>query len=72
MATRKPKPWAVICATPDGPLRTEHTSETKAYQAAYAEREARVAGTSQATEVWIEQWKPRQDHWVYHDGIYRD
>lgn len=66
---RKSKPWAVICATPGQPIRTEHTSETKTYEKVRAEVAAVKAGTSRVTRIRVEQWEPASNRWTLHDLI---
>ncbi|MCX4750975.1 hypothetical protein OG455_41575 [Kitasatospora sp. NBC_01287] len=66
---RKSKPWAVICRTPDGPFRTEHTSENKAYEKAREVRDAVKAGSSRVTWIRVEQWEPDASRWTLFDLI---
>lgn len=69
MAGRKSKPWAVILRTPGQPIRTEHTSENKAYEKVRAESAAIQAGTSRATRIRVEQWNPDGGRWQWYDDI---
>lgn len=69
---RKSKPWAVILSTPDGHLRTEHTSQAKAYAQVNAERAAIAAGDSQTDEINVEQWEPAYSRWALYDTAYPD
>lgn len=68
--TRKPKPWAVILSTPGGPVRSDHTSETKAYEKANAERDAIFAGTSRAYKVRVDWWDHTRDRWVHYEDVH--
>lgn len=65
---RKSKPWAVIVTTPDGPTRTEYTSETRAYDAVRKERAVIDAGTSRVTKIRVEKWE--RDRWIWFDKPY--
>lgn len=67
---RKSKPWAVILATPDGPIRSEHTSETKAYERVRAKLAAIDAGTSRVTAIRVEQWEHDNGRWIWFDQPY--
>jgi hypothetical protein len=66
---RKSKPWAVILRTPGQPIRTEHTSQAKAYEKVNAERDLAQAGTSRATRIRVEQWQPDSNRWQLYDDI---
>ncbi len=66
---RKSKPWAVTLGTPDGPTRTEHTSENKTYEKVRAEVAAIKAGTSRTTRIRVEQWYPAANRWALYDDI---
>lgn len=70
MATRKSKPWAVILSTPGGPIRTEHTSQAKAYEKGLAERDAILNGTSRAYKIRVEQWEQDRQRWVHYEDIH--
>ncbi|MFE2912459.1 hypothetical protein ACFXI0_07880 [Kitasatospora indigofera] len=67
---RKSKPWAVIVSTPDGPTRTEHTSQAKAYEYGFAERDAILAGTSPDNKIHIEQWDQLTNRWHLYEDIH--
>jgi hypothetical protein len=69
MATRKSKPWAVICTTPGQPIRTEHTSEAKAYEKVNAERLLANSGASRVTRIRVEQWDRDAGRWTLFDHI---
>lgn len=69
MAARKSKPWAVILRTPGQPIRTEHTSENKAYEKVREARAAIQAGTSPVTRIRVEQWEPDHQRWAWYDDI---
>ncbi|WP_327066824.1 hypothetical protein [Kitasatospora sp. NBC_01302] len=64
---RKSKPWAVICATPGQPIRTEHTSEKKAFEKVRAEADLVQQGRSRVTRIRVEKWAT--DHWQLFDLI---
>lgn len=68
---RRSKPWAVICATPHGPFRTEHTSEAKAFEWVRYEADLVQAGAgfSSVTEIRVEQWEPAGGRWTTYDLI---
>lgn len=66
---RKPKPWAVICTAPGQPIRTEYTSEAKAYEKVNAERALAQAGTSRVTRIRVEQWERDAGRWALYDLI---
>ncbi|MFG3051850.1 hypothetical protein ACGFZP_12995 [Kitasatospora sp. NPDC048239] len=66
---RKAKPWAVVLNAPGGPLRTEHTSEAKAYEHVRAELAAARAGASRVTRIRVEQWDRPAGRWQLFDLI---
>jgi hypothetical protein len=68
--TRKSKPWAVILSTPDGHVRTEHTSKAKAYAQVNAERAAITDGVSDTDEINVEQWEPSYGRWSLYETAY--
>lgn len=70
--TRKSKPWAVILSTPGGPIRTEHTSQAKAYEKANTERAAILTGTSRAYKVRVDQWEQHNSRWIHYEDVFPD
>jgi hypothetical protein len=66
---RKSKPWAVILNTPGQPIRTEHTSEAKAYEKIRTEVDAAKSGTSRVTRIRVEQWESDANRWTLYDLI---
>lgn len=66
---RKSKPWAVICSTSGGPIRTEHTSEAKAFEQVRTEADNVQAGYSRALEIRVEQWEKDASRWVPFETI---
>ena len=66
---RKSKPWAVILGTAGGPIRTEHTSQNKAYEKVRAEVASVKAGASRATRIRVEQWEPNGNRWTLFELI---
>lgn len=67
---RKSKPWAVIVSTPGGPIRTEYTSQTKAYEKVRAERELILTGASRGYKIRVEQWEADASRWAWFDQPY--
>ena len=68
--TRKSKPWAVIVTRPDIQYRVEHTSQTKAYTQVNTERAAIANGSSNTTEIRVEQWQPAYNSWALYENAY--
>lgn len=66
---RKSKPWAVILRTPGQPIRTEHTSQAKAYEKVRAERLLAQQGASRVTRIRVEQWERDANRWALYDDI---
>lgn len=66
---RKSKPWAVVVNAPGEAVRTEHTSEAKAYEQVHAEVAAVKAGTSKASRIRVEQWERDYGRWALFDLI---
>jgi hypothetical protein len=66
---RKSRPWAVILSTPSSLVRTEHTSEAKAYEQVRNEIADVKTGASQITRVRVEQWDRQAGRWQLFDLI---
>lgn len=66
---RRPKPWAVVLRTPGAPIRSEHTSQKKAYETVRDAVAAAKAGTSRTIGIRIEQWEADYNRWVLYDDI---
>ena len=69
MATRKSKPWAVICTTPGQPLRTEHANESKAFEKVRTEADRVQQGASRVTRIRVEQWDKDASRWALFETI---
>lgn len=70
MANRKSKPWAVELTTGTYVVRTEHTSEAKAYQHVLDTTAAVTAGQSDVTRIRVEQWEPDPGRWAHYEDIH--
>lgn len=69
---RKSKPWVVIVTTAHGgQVRTEHTSEAKAYERVRALRGTPADSAEfSVAAIRVEQWEAAYDRWVLFDKLY--
>lgn len=66
---RKSKPWAVVLATPDGPVRSEHRSKPEAYRRVNAVRTQALVGERDVTRIRVEQWESDYQQWSLYELI---
>ena len=66
---RKSKPWAVVLATPEGPIRSEHRSKPEAYRRVNAVRTQVLVGERDVQQIRVEQWEPDYDRWGLYELI---
>jgi hypothetical protein len=66
---KRSKPWAVVLATPGGPVRSEHRSKAEAYRKVHDTRADVLNGISRVSRIRVEQWEPDYNQWALYELI---